>query len=409
MPTVSGRLLGSKFKVAYKQASSKAALRAYIQAGLAIVLSICLFGLACFAYILFYLNYIPQVGLETPVHLIYGQIQNKRLASRMGLTQIHSASAQDVKFLPHGITKIPSSVLMHNQAYDVYVHLTLPTSPHNMQAGSFMINLTLFDGNPETSDYLATSRRPARLTYKSNMINTMDTLMKSPFYLSGLTKEQEKLKVLLLEKQVFAKNRVPNFLAIQVGNDNAVEKAPEAYESKVYFRARFRGLRYFMYNHRIIAFITFTGAFWLTEMFWAVAAWSSISAYLFTEDAEDEKDDDDDLGEKKNTTTAQSSGSERRGVHPLAPIEDDSEEIPRPRSGVYATPEATPAPEGELGDDEDDYLEDISNDRSDEGGRTPTSIDENTMQGSAQDSGIGTSMSEQRDEGLVRRRSQRKE
>ncbi|KAK6538780.1 hypothetical protein TWF694_010348 [Orbilia ellipsospora] len=398
MPTVSGRLLGSKFSVAYKQASSKAALRAYVQAALAIILSICLFGLACFAYILFYLKYIPQVGLETPIHLDYGQAQP------------HAKSSRDDIFLPHGVTAIPSGVLMHNQAYDVYVHLTLPTSPHNMQAGNFMINLTLLDGMTGISAQYATSKRPARLTYRSDMITTMDTLMKSPFYLSGMKREQEKLKVLLMEKQVFAKHMVPTHFAMIVGNDHAVDKAPEIYESTVFFKARFRGLRYFMYNYRFVAFITFTGAFWLTEMFWAIAAWSSISAYLFTEGEEGEKDkDDDDVFGEKPATTAQSSESERRGVHPLAPVEDDSEEIPRPRGGVYATPEATPAPEGELGDDEDDDLDDLTNDRSDEGGRTPTSIDENTMQGSAQDSGIGTSMSEQRDEGLVRRRSGRKE
>jgi seipin len=31
-----------------------------------------LLGLAVFAYILFYLNYVPQIGIERVIHLQYG-------------------------------------------------------------------------------------------------------------------------------------------------------------------------------------------------------------------------------------------------------------------------------------------------------------------------------------------------
>ncbi|EPS37607.1 hypothetical protein H072_8694 [Dactylellina haptotyla CBS 200.50] len=385
---------------AYNTATSRTAQKAYIQTVLGVFLALILLGLACFGYILFYLNYIPQIGLDTTVHLVYGQaiINSPHFA-------FLTPSLTDAKSVPHGTADVTKGVLMHNQAYDVYVSLTLPTSPHNFQAGNFMINLTLFDNNAETPTLLATSRRATCLTYKSDIVHTMDTVMKSPLYLSGWNREQEKLEVLMMEKQVFAKNKLPGYLGIRIGNDYASDKAPEAYESKVHFKARFRGLRYFMYNYRIIAFITFTSAFWITELFWAGVTWLFISSYLFGSEEKDGDNyrDHDPLDERSPPT----SETDRRAIHPLGPAEDDSEEIPRPRGGVYATPEATPAPEGEEGDDEDDS-EDMSNDRSDDGGRTPTSTDENTMQGSAQDSGIGTSMSEHRGEGLVRRRSGRR-
>ncbi|KAF3937998.1 Seipin [Dactylella cylindrospora] len=375
IPTIISGPLGT----VYSNVTSRTAQKAYIQTILATILSLILLGLACLGYILFYLNYIPQIGLETTVHLVYGTY----------------------RFVPYGAANISYNVLMHNQPYDIYVSLRMPTSRRNFEAGNFMINLTLFDEGLEAPVALASSRRPACLTYKSNLIQTMDTVMRSPLYLSGWTREEETLNILMMESEVFGKNRLPKYLGIRVGNDYSFEKAPEAYESKVYFKAKFKGLRYFMYNYRIIAFITFTGMFWMTELFWASIAWMIISSYLAPEE------DDDQLTELRPADkSATSSETERRRVHPLAPAEDDSEEIPRPR-GVYATPEATPAPEGEEGDDEGDS-EDFSNDKSDEGGRTPTSTDENPMQGSAQDSGIGTSMSENRAGGLVRRRSGRR-
>ncbi|KAK6527054.1 hypothetical protein TWF281_010249 [Arthrobotrys megalospora] len=399
MPLMLPTVISQPVRAVYNNATSRAAQRAYIQTILASILAALLLGGACFGYILFYYSYIPQIGLETTIHLIYGQ------------TVIHSPhfvfitpGLKGAKLVPHGGAGISKGVLMHNQPYDVYVSLTLPTSPHNLEAGNFMINLTLFDENLETPGMLATSRRAACLTYKSNIVNTMDTVMRSPLYLSGLRKEQENLDVLMMEGEVFAKNRLPSYLAVRVGNDYASDKAPEAYESKVFFKARFRGLRYFMYNYRIIAFIVFTSAFWVTELFWAAITWVFVSSYWLASEDEDADEDDDPLMEKSTP----SSETQKRRIHPLAPVEDDSaEDIPRPRGGVYATPEATPAPEGDEGDDEEDS-EDQFNDRSDGGGRTPTSTDENALQGSAQDSGIGTSMSEHRAEGLVRRRSGRK-
>ncbi|KAJ6261407.1 Seipin [Drechslerella dactyloides] len=388
----------------YSNVTSRTAVKAYLQTILAGIIAALLLGFACAAYILFYLSYIPQISLSTPVHLIYGQ-ETVHFPHLPLLTP----SYKSAKAVPYGTADIPRDILTHEQHYDVYVSLTLPTSPHNFDAGSFMINLTLFNGDLSQPAMVATARRPARLTYKSQIVQTLDTVMRAPLYLSGWRREQETLEVLLMEGQEFGKGRVPEFLSIRVGNDYASDKAPEAYESHVLFRARFRGLRYFMYNYRIVAFVTFTSAFWMTELFWASVTWLAISSYFFATSKDDSKadensDDDEKTEERPQLPTTGAGGRDQ--VHPLAPAEDDSEEMPRPR-GVYATPEPTPAPDSEEGDDEDEDSEALSNGRSDEGGQTPTSMDENAMQGSAQDSGVGTSLSENWSEGLVRRRSGR--
>lgn len=53
-------------------ASSRPALKAYLNTALFVATSVVLFGLATTAYILFYMSYIPKIGIERVVHLQYG-------------------------------------------------------------------------------------------------------------------------------------------------------------------------------------------------------------------------------------------------------------------------------------------------------------------------------------------------
>lgn len=55
-------------------ASSKSARKAYLNTALFLSTSAVLFGLAIVAYVLFYLNYIPKIGIEREVHLQYGYL-----------------------------------------------------------------------------------------------------------------------------------------------------------------------------------------------------------------------------------------------------------------------------------------------------------------------------------------------
>ena len=55
-------------------ASSRPALKAYLNTALFVATTAILFGLASTAYILFYMTYIPQVGIQRVVHLQYGYV-----------------------------------------------------------------------------------------------------------------------------------------------------------------------------------------------------------------------------------------------------------------------------------------------------------------------------------------------
>lgn len=55
-----------------KVATSKPAQRTYLNTILLLTTSTLLLGVAVVAYLLFYLNYIPKIGIERAVHLQYG-------------------------------------------------------------------------------------------------------------------------------------------------------------------------------------------------------------------------------------------------------------------------------------------------------------------------------------------------
>lgn len=55
-------------------ASSRSARKAYLNTALFLATSATLFGLAIVAYVLFYVNYIPKIGIEREVHLQYGYV-----------------------------------------------------------------------------------------------------------------------------------------------------------------------------------------------------------------------------------------------------------------------------------------------------------------------------------------------
>lgn len=62
---------------------------------------------------------------------------------------------------------------------------------------------------------------------------------------------------------------VPNFalLELQAGQEVQV------YDVRVHFVARFGGMRWLMYNHRVLSFIAFTTLFWLSEVLFAAFGW----------------------------------------------------------------------------------------------------------------------------------------
>ena len=178
---------------------------------------------------------------------------------------------------------------MPQQTYDVTVHIDMPHSPPNLQMGNFMVDLVMLSptykpvARPSPDDpfdirswipaetILFSSRRPAILTYHSDVVRIGKQVACLPSYLLGWRHETEHLEINMAEGVTFEKGlgNLPTKIYLDLqskGHDIQV------YTVKLALRARFSGMKWLMYNHRILAFIIFTSAFWAAEMLFALLA-----------------------------------------------------------------------------------------------------------------------------------------
>ena len=136
---------------------------------------------------------------------------------------------------------------------------------------------------PDEADerVLARSRRSALMTYYSKEVELMQKMTRIHWYFLGWRKEAETLTVDLFEGVEFAKGwrNVPSTMRVEVQTPRRQQM--QIYDARVVFRARFGGLRWLMYNHRIISGVFFITTFWATEMVFASAAWLVLSWIIF--------------------------------------------------------------------------------------------------------------------------------
>lgn len=182
---------------------------------------------------------------------------------------------------------------------------------------------------------------------------------------------------------------IPAYILLELQTGQEVQ----VYDVHVHFTARFGGLRWMMYNHRIISFFIFVTAFWFAEVIFAVLGWAALRVIFAPvsrevvkkEEAEetdastavkeeDEEIDEPDLSDTPRTFPTYGRQPPLRYVPKIK--DEDSEE--------YILDETTIQP---LAAEADDESEDF-------GGRSGRT-----------DSGIGTSFSEGGGRGLSRRKS----
>lgn len=173
------------------------------------------------------------------------------------------------------------------------LEIELPRTRKNREVGNFMLDVsllgstglldTLKDGilpsqSSDSAPVLARSRRPASLQYRSLPVEMLHRVTQLPWYMLGVRHESEKLTIDVFESASFARgsNSVPTALKLEVQSSGRMQ----IYTAKAIFHARFRGLRWLMYNHRVISAVVFVGVFWGVEMIFAGIAWAVLIAYL---------------------------------------------------------------------------------------------------------------------------------
>ncbi|KAF2086803.1 hypothetical protein K490DRAFT_43655, partial [Saccharata proteae CBS 121410] len=240
--------------------NSKTAKRAYITSSLILLGSLILAGIAVTAYALFYYTYIPTRGFSLPVHLQFSPSHDHH---------------------PYGLASI-SDQLVSAQPYDVRVIINLPRTPANRDAGNFMLDLRLLGpsgtsvlGTASGPEVLAQERRPAILTYYSPVVDHLNKGLELPWYMLGWRHEAETLDVPMMESIQFDKGwrNVPQQLRLEIQSIGRMQ----VYAARIVFTAKLQGLRYIMYNYRVISFITFTLIFWAVELTFMMLAWFALT------------------------------------------------------------------------------------------------------------------------------------
>ncbi len=129
-----------------------------------------------------------------------------------------------------------------------------------------------------SASILAQSSRPAILTYASPIVDTANTLSGLPWHVFGWKKESESLEVGMFEGVEFAKGwaNVPQSVKVTVEADEKMQ----FYEVGVRIIARFGGLRWILYHHRILSFLFFTTTFWSSSMLSMLFIWFILSSHF---------------------------------------------------------------------------------------------------------------------------------
>ncbi|KAI1801510.1 putative adipose-regulatory protein-domain-containing protein [Daldinia bambusicola] len=267
-------------KGSYKAATSPTAKRTYLSAILFLSASLALLCIAALAYPIFYYSYVPKKVISLPLHLQYDSGLN-----------------------PYGVTSV-SSNLMLEQAYDISVELTLPRSPVNLERGNFMVTLFGMKTQPENPAFayyfsgehpfshvsedtvVFTSRRPALIPYTDPVVKTASRILFLPYYvLYPSASETTTLRIPMGELVEFSKILPLSILVeVQAGQELQV------YSATVTLVARLTGIRWAMYNHRIISFLVCTMVFWIAEMLSTGLAWLILSSFVFNQEPERPRD-----------------------------------------------------------------------------------------------------------------------
>jgi seipin len=262
---------------------SKPALRAYLTTALIFITALFLLAAASTAYTLFYWSYVPRIGFSRDIHLQWDDVYS--IGQEHGLDRAYN-------HFPHGTVSLEGD-LVSAQAYDVKLEIELPRTRKNREVGNFMLDVsllgstglldTLKDGlttsqPSDSAPVLARSRRPASLHYRSLPVEMLHRITQLPWYILGVRDESETLTIDVFERTSFSRGStsVPTALKLEVQSS----KRMQIYSAKAIFHARFRGLRWLMYNHRVISAVVFVGVFWGVEMVFAGIAWAVLIAYL---------------------------------------------------------------------------------------------------------------------------------
>ncbi|KAL7622531.1 hypothetical protein AAE478_008038 [Parahypoxylon ruwenzoriense] len=261
-------------KDSYRVATSPAAKKTYLNAVLFFAASLVLLCIAALIYPIFYYNYVPKKVISIPIHLQYNSGLN-----------------------PYGVASLSKS-LMLEQAYDVSIELTVPRSPTNLDRGNFMVALFALKSQPENPAFSFSSaaaladdiyehirtpgnvvfmaRRPSLIPYSDPLVAAASRVLFLFYHILYPAAAEKTTLVVPMGELVEFRDVLPLSLLVDVQAGQTLQ----VYEASVTLVARLSGIRWAMYNHRVLSFVVCTTIFWISEMLSMGLAWLFLSSWL---------------------------------------------------------------------------------------------------------------------------------
>ncbi|KAK0628926.1 putative adipose-regulatory protein-domain-containing protein [Bombardia bombarda] len=293
----------------YYALTSKAAQKTVLNTALFVTTSTVLYALAAVGYLFFYHEYLPNQVTTVPVHLQYGYGRN-----------------------PYGVASLAAANLKAQQPYDIYVSLTVPRSPANLERGNFMVAVRLLDGplglemdggggnagdndgygsppplvhpdlpaaalvSARNSKALYSATRPTLIPYTHPLVALASRVLFLAYHVVyPHASETTTLVVSMAERLAFGggpqgggeQGRLPTSILVEVQAGG--QPTPlQVYEAHVTLAAKLGGLRWFMFRYRWTAFAALTGVFWAMEIGLLGLAWLALTAYFGVRFAEED-------------------------------------------------------------------------------------------------------------------------
>lgn len=236
---------------------------------------------------------------------------------------------------------------MLEQAYDVTVELTLPNSLANADRGNFMVALFAMESRPDnpplslraqpdpyehvTEDKVVfSSRRPVLIPYTDPIVYYASRVLFLLYHVLWPASERLTLSIPMGELVEF-RDALPMSILLDVQAGQSLQ----VYSATITLVARLTGVRWAMYNHRILSFVLCTTMFWLCEMLFTGLAFLVVG-YCFRspngpkdEDLQDGADKDRSVkrepGTQASPPAGQSSAGPVRAREALSKDEDEDE------------------------------------------------------------------------------------
>ncbi|XP_078113715.1 seipin [Sander vitreus] len=206
------------------------ARRTLFQAAILFCVLVLLLWVSIFLYGSFYYSYMPSVSFSTPVHFYYTSDCD---SSESALCSFPTANISFMK-------NERDLVMAYGQPYRVSLELEMPESPVNERLGMFMVKMSCYTKGGKT---VSSVGRSTMLHYRSSLLQSLSTLLFSPFFLTGMAEQKQ-----LIEVELFSDYKT-NAYQPSIGAVIEIQsKRVQIYSSQLRIHAFFTGIRYVLYN-----------------------------------------------------------------------------------------------------------------------------------------------------------------